>query len=127
MDPPHPQRERERGPHALSERGRRERGPLSDGEHEIRFQHGARGSIGRDGWPLTQGELEVVDRAGHPIGHGDGATMLSVTDHRDARAGHRQHVDAQGQQPVEHRRTVDVTQGVGDPGHPIRVHTLTRP
>jgi hypothetical protein len=51
---PHPQREGERGPNAVVERGRHERGPLFDRQGEIRFEHRACGAVGGDTRPFTR-------------------------------------------------------------------------
>jgi len=126
VNSPHPQRESERGPNAVAERGGHERGRLVDREVQIRFEHRASRPVGRDAGPFTQTELQVVDRSIGPIGHGDSAPVLPVTDHRNDGAGHRQHVDTQDDKTIEDGCTADITQGIRDSSQAVRVHPSRR-
>lgn len=117
------QREREHCPYPLGQGGGRERGPLSNSEDQIWFQYGASRSVGRDAWPLTQGELQVIHRTPTPVGDGDSTPVLPITDDRDTSTGHRQHVDAQDQEPIEHKQTVNVGQDLDDLSQAVRIHT----
>jgi hypothetical protein len=100
---------------------------LSDCESQIRFEHRASRPVGGDARPFTDTELQIVHRAIGGIGHGDSAPVLPVTDHRNAGARHRQHVDTQHDKTIEDGRIADVTEDLGDSSQAVGGPPLTPP